>query len=237
MNGAASAERHFLRLRDAIGLMLILGCRTQAVPPIEREAHSLDGSRVQLALSFPAPSCPFGVPSPCYRYHIRFTPVVDFDTGYVVPALPPNPFLSPLPAPTVWAHLTDRLQRAREQAVPITLDGVNRYLDSVSQGGFPSLCALRVALDPPAYGRISLHFVDEQGHSRYRRDPTDTLEQFFMPGLADPVDSVYRADSSWVWIGHFGAEALPLAALRDTLRLQVVLLSACRPATLQMTAG
>jgi hypothetical protein len=218
-------------VRIFLALLILAACRPPT-QPIALTATTPDGGLVELSLTYPEASCPLGTPSPCYRYEVRFAPTNDFSPFYGMPSAPPRPELSPIPPESLRARLNRQLDTARRAGQAINLEGVNRFLARESHGGFVSLCALRMAIEAPAYGRVVLHFYDAAGKSLYRRDPTATEDQALSPGWTDRADEGHQFGGAWYWKGRFAAEALPLEALARGVTLRATLQPACRSSAL-----
>ncbi len=171
-------------------------------------------------------------PAPCYRYEIQLTPAVAFNPYYKIPDQPPRPQLSPLRPDSLWAQLERLLIKARMARDSINPAGVDQYLAKVSAGAYPSVCALRMAIDPAAYGRVSVWFYDPSGRSRFQRDPGDVTDQALSPGLTDHADDGHKIGDTWKWTGRVPAEALPLSIFKEGSSIRATLEPACRSADL-----
>lgn len=197
-------------------------------PPDTFETRTPDGSLVQVTLRFPVEKCPLGTQSPCYEYIVKVTPKVPFSPSYIVPPAPPNPSASPVPPDSLLARLERQLRTARMAGDSINRDGVNHYVELNSRGAFTTLCALRMAVDSPAYGRVVVKFIDLNDRSRYQRDPESTEEQTLAPGLTDRADMGVKIGDAWIWKGRFAEWALPIQQVRHGMRIKATLVPACR---------
>lgn len=222
---------HDLPVSGIMILALLAAC-SRHDQPIQLTASTPDGGWVELTLTYPERTCPLGTSPPCFRYEVRFAPGRDFSPFYSLPSAPPRPELSPVPAESLRARLNRQLAVAQRKGEAINLEGVNHYLARESHGAYLSLCALRMTIEPPAYGRVVLHFYDQAGNSLYRRDPASPQDQALFPGWTDRADEGHQFGGSWYWKGRFAAEALPLAELQRGLRLGATLQPACRSSAL-----
>jgi hypothetical protein len=207
---------------------MLAACTQPVQQPDIFEATTPDGSQVQVSLRFPVSSCPTGMAAPCYEYTVRLTPQVPFSPTYVVPSSPPSSSTSPVPADSLLARLERLLRRARLAGDSINKDGVNRYIELTSKGAFSTLCALRMAVEPPAYGRVVIRFIDQDGRSRFQRDPESMEEQTLSPGLTDRADLGVKMGEAWVWQGRFADHVLPIGQVRHGMRIEAWLEPACR---------
>jgi hypothetical protein len=184
---------------------------------------------VHVILTYPVSSCPLGaLPAPCYEYVVLLTPKGDFSPLYVVPREPPLPALSPMPADTLWAQLVRQIRSARARGDSINREGVDQYLKQASRGAFSTVCALRVALDSTAYGRVSIRFYDATGRSVFRRDSQGGIEQALSPGWTDRADEGHMYRRGWLWKGRLSAQALPIDDIQQGATIRARLEPACR---------